>query len=73
MSELRTPLVKEKSGYLAAQSINSFVVLFKKVPKTGCRPMATYSVDERRPRCMDSFGDLKADRTKMKRAKRAGK
>ncbi|MEG2686951.1 MAG: hypothetical protein RR954_07515, partial [Christensenellaceae bacterium] len=25
------------------------------VPKTSCRPMATYSVDERRPRCMDSF------------------
>ncbi|MEG1393568.1 MAG: hypothetical protein RSC60_04760 [Christensenellaceae bacterium] len=29
--------------------------------------MATYSVDERRPRCMDSFGGLRADRTKMKR------
>ncbi|MEF9990318.1 MAG: hypothetical protein RR716_07405 [Christensenellaceae bacterium] len=24
--------------------------------------MATYSVDERRPRCMDSFGGLRVDR-----------
>ncbi|MEG1394046.1 MAG: hypothetical protein RSC60_07195, partial [Christensenellaceae bacterium] len=58
--------VKGECGYLAAQDIDSFVALFKKVPKTSCRPMATYSVDERRPRCMDSFGGLKADRTEIK-------
>ncbi|MEG2202826.1 MAG: hypothetical protein RRY10_04190 [Christensenellaceae bacterium] len=57
--------VKEKCDSIVAQDINSFVALFEKVPKTSCRPMATYSVDERRPRCMDSFGVLRADRTEM--------
>ncbi|MEF9864796.1 MAG: hypothetical protein RR777_07605, partial [Christensenellaceae bacterium] len=55
-----------KCDSIVAQVFNSFVALFKKVPKTGCRPMATYSVDERRPRCMDSFGGLRVDRTVMK-------
>ncbi|MEG0630782.1 MAG: hypothetical protein RR459_07670 [Christensenellaceae bacterium] len=48
--------LQEKCNSLAARDINSFVALFKKVPKTSCRPMATYSVDERRHQCMDSFG-----------------
>ncbi|MEG0915374.1 MAG: hypothetical protein RSG57_06460 [Christensenellaceae bacterium] len=56
---------KENSGYLEACDFDSFVALFEKVPKTSCRPMATYSVDERRPRCMDSFGGLWVDRTKI--------
>ncbi|MEG0630228.1 MAG: hypothetical protein RR459_04820, partial [Christensenellaceae bacterium] len=34
---------------------DSFVVLFEKVPKTSCRPMAKYSVEERRPRCKRDF------------------
>ncbi|MEF9990378.1 MAG: hypothetical protein RR716_07705, partial [Christensenellaceae bacterium] len=36
--------LQEKCNSLAAQDINSFVALFEKVPKTSCRPMATYSV-----------------------------
>ncbi|MEG0357126.1 MAG: hypothetical protein RR580_05270, partial [Christensenellaceae bacterium] len=32
----------------------------------------TYSVDERRPRCMDSFGDLWVDGTEMKRVTKNG-